>query len=147
MLRRAASSGVPPVVAPSALSPPGVLAAAAAAATAAATTASAAAAPTTPTALPTLAVGFSAARRGDADEADEFAFCPWDGTRFKDGEVRCVQCGASRSAKPQRRSSTAERPGWKKLLYKKQGFPDNYVDTHTFLDELKRNGTFLIYDC
>jgi phosphatidylinositol glycan class C protein len=30
-------------------------------------------------------------------------------------------------------------PPWQKLLWVKQNYPDNYVDS-TFLDELQRNG-------
>ena len=32
----------------------------------------------------------------------------------------------------------AERPKWRKILYKDQGFPDHHVDD-SFLDELKKN--------
>lgn len=33
----------------------------------------------------------------------------------------------------------SNNPPWQKLLWVKQNYPDNYVDS-TFLDELQRNG-------
>jgi hypothetical protein len=35
-------------------------------------------------------------------------------------------------------------PPWQKLLWVKQNYPDNYVDS-TFLDELQRNGEHLFF--
>jgi hypothetical protein len=35
--------------------------------------------------------------------------------------------------------SSPNNPPWQKLLWVKQNYPDNYVDS-TFLDELQRNG-------
>jgi phosphatidylinositol glycan class C protein len=47
-----------------------------------------------------------------------------------------------RSASRKRRPPVA----WKKLLWIKQGFPDNYTDTETFLDHLQRNPRLRPYD-
>lgn len=52
----------------------------------------------------------------------------------------------NRSAAFQQNINTTEynytslnNPQWQKLLWVKQNYPDNYVDS-TFLDELQRNG-------
>ena len=37
------------------------------------------------------------------------------------------------------RSSGSERKRWRKILYEKQGYPDNYVDKAQFLNGLKKN--------
>jgi phosphatidylinositol glycan class C protein len=37
------------------------------------------------------------------------------------------------------------KPRWKKLLYIKQEYPDNYVD-HTFLEEMQKNTNVRAYD-
>ncbi|KAK2821747.1 hypothetical protein FQN49_007714 [Arthroderma sp. PD_2] len=51
-------------------------------------------------------------------------------------------------AKDQRRDrSRRKRKGqWKKLLWVKQSYPDNYTDTETFLDHLQRNPRLQPYD-
>lgn len=38
--------------------------------------------------------------------------------------------------------ATRSRP-WRKLLYIKQDYPDNYVD-HTFLEEMQKNGSVCV---
>jgi hypothetical protein len=51
---------------------------------------------------------------------------------------------ASGATRPFQQSPTEyqynlNNPPWQKLLWVKQNYPDNYVDS-TFLDELQRNG-------
>lgn len=46
---------------------------------------------------------------------------------------------AARSFQSPEYQSTVNNPPWQKLLWVKQNYPDNYVDS-TFLDELQRNG-------
>jgi len=47
----------------------------------------------------------------------------------------------------QHRSRSRKRKGvWKKLLWVKQSYPDNYTDEETFLDALQRNPRLLPYD-
>lgn len=47
-----------------------------------------------------------------------------------------------------RRSASRKRPvkTWKKLLWVKQAYPDNYTDEETFLDHLQRNPRLQPYD-
>ncbi|KAG5420317.1 GPI2 [Candida metapsilosis] len=45
---------------------------------------------------------------------------------------------------PRRRNSNQSKVPWKKLLYLKQPYPDNYTDT-SFLSQLKRNTTVAKY--
>ncbi|KAM5476914.1 glycosylphosphatidylinositol anchor biosynthesis [Microsporum audouinii] len=54
----------------------------------------------------------------------------------------------SKPAKDRRRDrSRRKRKGqWKKLLWVKQSYPDNYTDTETFLDHLQRNPRLQPYD-
>ena len=37
----------------------------------------------------------------------------------------------------------AKKKCWRKILYEEQDYPDNYVD-ESFLDELKKNGNYLL---
>lgn len=49
--------------------------------------------------------------------------------------------------KRRNRSSTRHRPRpWKKLLWVKQSYPDNYTDEETFLDHLQRNPRLQPYE-
>lgn len=86
-----------------------------------------------------------------------FQFCPEDGHRFAPGEKMCPVCGtlsdaseyllsSSGTAKPQQKphhhhqqQQQEEKQRWRKLLYIKQDFPDNFVD-NTFLEAMERNG-------
>ncbi|KHJ31795.1 putative phosphatidylinositol:udp- c transferase pig-c protein [Erysiphe necator] len=43
-------------------------------------------------------------------------------------------------------SSRKQKGGWKKLLWVKQSYPDNYTDQETFLDHLQRNPCLQPYD-
>ena len=69
-------------------------------------------------------------------------YCPRDGARFNPSG-QCPTCGLSQGSVQVRASASAAAPErrWRKLLYVKQAFPDNYVDESTFLDELQQNGT------
>jgi phosphatidylinositol glycan class C protein len=33
-----------------------------------------------------------------------------------------------------------EKPLWRKILYERQPYPDNYTDADTFLSDLRKNG-------
>ncbi|PGH06956.1 phosphatidylinositol glycan, class C [Blastomyces parvus] len=57
-------------------------------------------------------------------------------------EPRRVKDGRRRLGSSRRRSKGA----WKKLLWVKQSYPDNYTDTETFLDHLQRNPRLRPYD-
>lgn len=98
-----------------------------------------------------------------------FQFCPIDGRRFADGELICMVCGTDRDvhrffvgATPVNSASRSPifmappvdqgdaenemiRKPWRKLLYIKQDYPDNYVD-HTFLEEMQKNANVRSYD-
>lgn len=52
-----------------------------------------------------------------------------------------------RSSSRRRRSGNSVSKGqWKKLLWVKQSYPDNYTDEETFLDHLQRNPTLRPYE-
>ncbi|EON66260.1 hypothetical protein W97_05653 [Coniosporium apollinis CBS 100218] len=55
---------------------------------------------------------------------------------------------AHRTRKPRIRSSSRRRkpPVWRKLLWVKQSYPDNYTDAATFLDHLQRNPRLQPYE-
>ncbi|OAT04210.1 phosphatidylinositol glycan, class C [Blastomyces gilchristii SLH14081] len=57
-------------------------------------------------------------------------------------EPRRVKEARRRLGSSRRRSKGA----WKKLLWVKQSYPDNYTDTETFLDHLQRNPRLRPYD-
>jgi len=98
-----------------------------------------------------------------------FQYCPEDGHRFAPGEKTCPICEtksdateylqhATEGRKPngvskprshhhtqqqnqqQPQLQSEEKQRWRKLLYTKQDFPDNFVD-HTFLEAMERNGS------
>ncbi|KAI9742049.1 MAG: hypothetical protein M1834_000439 [Cirrosporium novae-zelandiae] len=52
----------------------------------------------------------------------------------------------SRGRKSGRSASRRRRAVWKKLLWVKQSYPDNYTDEETFLDHLQRNPRIQPYD-
>ncbi|KAL1924086.1 uncharacterized protein VTP21DRAFT_7121 [Calcarisporiella thermophila] len=62
----------------------------------------------------------------------------------ENGTVICEFCGAKIDGK---RHSSNKKPTtkWRKLLYVKQDYPDNYVDA-TFLEELQKNVNVRNYD-
>eukprot|EP01103_Thecamoeba_quadrilineata_P020522 TRINITY_DN885_c0_g1_i4.p1 TRINITY_DN885_c0_g1~~TRINITY_DN885_c0_g1_i4.p1 ORF type:complete len:228 (+),score=29.83 TRINITY_DN885_c0_g1_i4:45-728(+) len=68
-------------------------------------------------------------------------FCPWDGHEFLETETACPLCSNLRCAT---RPQTYVR--WRKILYEKQPFEDNYVDKETFLIGLKMNANLRTYD-
>jgi phosphatidylinositol glycan class C protein len=69
-------------------------------------------------------------------EQKQVNFCPYDGYCFVLDETRCAICMEERGSLP----APAHVGGpWKKVLYEKQGFEDNYTDRDTFLAELKKN--------
>ncbi|CAG8690006.1 17443_t:CDS:2, partial [Acaulospora morrowiae] len=76
-------------------------------------------------------------------------YCPADGYQFRE-EAKCKICGFDRSSLINRilktNSVREERKiPWRKLLWVKHDYPDNYVDK-TFLEELKRNANVRLYD-
>ncbi|KAI9841308.1 MAG: hypothetical protein M1837_000794 [Sclerophora amabilis] len=52
---------------------------------------------------------------------------------------RIGQGSRKKREKERDRSSSRRRGAWKKLLWVKQSYPDNYTDKETFLDHLQRN--------
>ncbi|KAF3482269.1 phosphatidylinositol N-acetylglucosaminyltransferase subunit C [Arthroderma uncinatum] len=52
----------------------------------------------------------------------------------------------SKPARDRNRSRRKRKGQWKKLLWVKQSYPDNYTDTETFLDHLQRNPRLQPYD-
>ncbi|CAG8459684.1 11742_t:CDS:2 [Diversispora eburnea] len=79
-----------------------------------------------------------------------FNYCPVDGDQFQEGESKCSSCGFDRKAIKESltNSTTCEEPKkapWRKLLWIKQDYPDNYVDI-TFLGELQENVNVRTYD-
>jgi phosphatidylinositol glycan class C protein len=64
-----------------------------------------------------------------------------NGTASRGGEAR------RKRNKDRGRSSSRRRKGaWKKLLWVKQSYPDNYTDEYTFLDHLQRNPRLQPYE-
>lgn len=74
-------------------------------------------------------------------EQRQVQFCPYDGYCFVLDEPRCGICGEERGSLPAPANGNGQP--WRKVLYEKQGFEDNYTDRETFLAELKKNGTML----
>jgi len=80
-------------------------------------------------------------------------YCPWDGHPFSKSERQCPDCGALRGIAKfdgQNRNTRAiveagGKPVWRKILWEKQPFDDDYVD-HTFLESLITNADFHEYD-
>lgn len=73
---------------------------------------------------------------------DFFDYCPNDGVRFAPDEDTCRLCGLERLQRSAENELT--RKPWKKLLYIKQDYPDNYVDK-SFLEEMQKNVNVQIY--
>ncbi|CAB4389669.1 phosphatidylinositol N-acetylglucosaminyltransferase [Rhizophagus irregularis] len=77
-------------------------------------------------------------------------FCPFDGY-FLGDEDKCSFCGFDRIFAANKNwgsltnSPTNKREPWRKLLWIKQDYPDNYVDS-TFLEELEKNVNVRAYD-
>ena len=81
--------------------------------------------------------------------SDHFNFCPIDGRPFLANEDRCAVCATERDAllfsARVSNASHSQQPRWRKLLYVKQDYPDNYVD-HTFLEEMQKNANVRQYE-
>ena len=71
-------------------------------------------------------------------EQRQVSFCPYDGYCFVLDETRCAICMEERGSLPAPVNGNGQP--WKKVLYEKQGYEDNYTDRDTFLAELKKNG-------
>ncbi|KAI2388870.1 glycosylphosphatidylinositol anchor biosynthesis [Ophidiomyces ophidiicola] len=57
-----------------------------------------------------------------------------------------IQSKSGAGARSDRGRSRRRKRQWKKLLWVKQSYPDNYTDTETFLDHLQRNPRLRPYD-
>ncbi len=55
----------------------------------------------------------------------DYMYCPYDGYQFLDSETNCQECNFSRNKKYP----------WRKILFEKQEYPDNYTDK-TFLSSI-----------
>ncbi|KAJ9660987.1 glycosylphosphatidylinositol anchor biosynthesis [Coniosporium apollinis] len=68
--------------------------------------------------------------------------------RLQDASNSLHPPSAHRTRKPRIRSSSRRRkpPVWRKLLWVKQSYPDNYTDAATFLDHLQRNPRLQPYE-
>lgn len=64
-----------------------------------------------------------------------------NGLKPRGGEAR-----RKRNKERGRSSSRRRKGGWKKLLWVKQSYPDNYTDEYTFLDHLQRNPRLQPYE-
>lgn len=64
-----------------------------------------------------------------------FLYCPWCKEEFSYSDTHCSKCGNRRGS---------SKPAWRKILWEKQPYEDNYVD-ETFLASLKRNANFSGY--
>ncbi|KAF9161635.1 hypothetical protein DFQ26_004363 [Actinomortierella ambigua] len=76
-----------------------------------------------------------------------YNFCPRDGRPFRENEASCPLCEFRRDV-PQNTAAQPLQPlrsPWRKLLYVKQDYPDNYVD-ETFLEELQKNANVREYE-
>jgi len=60
-------------------------------------------------------------------------YCPFDSYKFKSEDYSCGQC-KRRIDEISTLISRQETAEWKKLLYKKQPFADNYLDPNFLLD-------------
>ncbi|KAG0229969.1 hypothetical protein BGW42_001200 [Actinomortierella wolfii] len=76
-----------------------------------------------------------------------FNFCPRDGRPFRENELSCPICEFRRDAAQNTSTQPLQPPKapWRKLLYVKQDYPDNYVD-ETFLEELQKNANVRQYE-
>ncbi|KAF9578813.1 hypothetical protein BGW38_005219 [Lunasporangiospora selenospora] len=84
-----------------------------------------------------------------------FNYCPRDGRRFRDDERMCPLCdfqrnideasGPHQAFVKSAAAAVPTRAPWRKLLYVKQEYSDNYVD-ETFLEELQKNANVRHYE-
>lgn len=71
---------------------------------------------------------------------ERWKFCPYDGHIFRPADTACNICYRPRQdLKPD--ASEASKPKWRKILYEKQPYPDNYTDMETFFKDLQTNST------
>uniref|UniRef100_A0A0G4H4M5 Phosphatidylinositol N-acetylglucosaminyltransferase subunit C n=1 Tax=Chromera velia CCMP2878 TaxID=1169474 RepID=A0A0G4H4M5_9ALVE len=93
---------------------------------------------------------------GGGSPTDLFLFCPWDGRKFLPEELICPVCGQQRGglSGPMKlmeglgplslSEDKHDKTHWRKVLYEKQPFDDDYVDV-TFLDSLITNANLRQY--
>ncbi|KAI3635095.1 hypothetical protein MIR68_006661 [Amoeboaphelidium protococcarum] len=76
-----------------------------------------------------------------------FNYCPIDGHLYTPIESVCPQCQTSRYISEFTKASSQQhgKKKWRKLLYIKQDYPDNYVD-HTFLEQMQKNANLKTQD-
>ncbi|KAF9570871.1 hypothetical protein EC968_001310 [Mortierella alpina] len=79
-----------------------------------------------------------------------FNYCPRDGRPFRVEEQICPLCDFQRVIEqgPSPHApwiQSPQRSPWRKLLYVRQDYPDNYVDD-TFLEELQKNANVRQYE-
>ncbi|KAI2637613.1 GPI2-domain-containing protein [Hypomontagnella submonticulosa] len=102
----------------------------------------------------TLPIELSSPRTGRSHLAPEDAFNTATPSRRQSGfepngpiEVRAESRSRKMSSKLGSRSrSRRRRRNWKKLLWVKQSYPDNYTDQATFLENLQRNPRLQPYE-
>eukprot|EP01116_Phalansterium_solitarium_P003369 TRINITY_DN14188_c0_g1_i2.p1 TRINITY_DN14188_c0_g1~~TRINITY_DN14188_c0_g1_i2.p1 ORF type:complete len:455 (-),score=83.66 TRINITY_DN14188_c0_g1_i2:76-1440(-) len=85
-------------------------------------------------------VGSSAA----AAEPVAHRFCPWCGCEFRTVDAACSACSHRRGSSKPEKATGSSKQRWRKILWEKQPFDDNYVDD-SFLNALIQNGSFVYY--
>eukprot|EP00164_Ancoracysta_twista_P002446 GFYU01003243.1.p1 GENE.GFYU01003243.1~~GFYU01003243.1.p1 ORF type:complete len:332 (-),score=89.81 GFYU01003243.1:116-1111(-) len=72
-------------------------------------------------------------------------YCPWDGSKYLPNESTCTVCGIRRESGHTRGKKSVEQKPWRKILYERQLYDDNYVD-ESFLGQMRTNVTVEAYD-
>jgi len=70
-------------------------------------------------------------------------YCPWCGVKYSDTDDSCSRCQMVRFSS----KKVSKKPPWKKILYAKQPYDDNYFDDNLFfLQGLERNINIVEYE-
>jgi phosphatidylinositol glycan class C protein len=72
-------------------------------------------------------------------------YCPFCGNEFVLDENRCSSCLAKRASSRWNVEQNDRKKPWRKILWERQPYDDNYVD-HTFLIGLRKNVNVVEYD-
>jgi hypothetical protein len=73
---------------------------------------------------------------------ERWKYCPYDGHSYRPADTACSVCYRLRqpASGELRQGGIAEtNRKWRKILYEKQPYPDNYTDEETFLEALQTN--------